>query len=102
MNLPARAFGSGLRQRNRVELCTTPPSFITEPILTYPIIERGLAMQNPAKFREYAEECKKLAETAKPDHKAKLLEIAKAWEECARDLESRQRAGSAQNSHTTQ
>ena len=63
-------------------------------ILTYPIIERGLAMQNPAKFREYAEECKKLAETAKPDHKEKLLEIAKAWEECARELESRQRSGS--------
>ena len=52
-------------------------------------------MQNPAKFREYAEECKKLAETAKSDHKAKLLEIAKAWEECARELESRQRSGSA-------
>ncbi len=96
MNHPARLFGSGFQQRNRVELCTVPQSFIPEcPILTYPITERGLAMQNPAKFREYAEECKKLAETAKPDHKAKLLEIAKAWEECARELESHQRSGPA-------
>ena len=46
-------------------------------------------MQNPAKFREYAEECRKLAAMAKPDHKEKLLEIAKAWEECAREVEQR-------------
>ena len=46
-------------------------------------------MQNPAKFREYAEECKKLAANAKAEHKEKLLEIARAWEECAKDLESR-------------
>ena len=46
-------------------------------------------MQNPAKFREYAEECRKLATTAKLDHKEKLLEIAKAWDECAKELESR-------------
>jgi hypothetical protein len=46
-------------------------------------------MQNPAKFREYADECRKLAMTAKAEHKDKLLEIAKAWEECARELESR-------------
>jgi hypothetical protein len=48
-------------------------------------------MQNPAKFREYAEECRKLATTAKPDHKAKLLEIAKAWDDCARELEERRK-----------
>jgi hypothetical protein len=46
-------------------------------------------MQNPAKFREYAEECRKLATNAKPEHRQKLLEIAKAWEECANELESR-------------
>ena len=51
-------------------------------------------MQNPAKFREYAEECRKLAETAKAGHKEKLLEIAKAWEDCAREMESRQPANS--------
>jgi hypothetical protein len=44
-------------------------------------------MQNPAKLREYAEECRKLAESAKNDHKEKLLEIARAWEECAKELE---------------
>jgi hypothetical protein len=53
------------------------------------IITRGMPMQNPAKFREYAEECRKLAAMAKPDHKEKLLEIAKAWEECAREVEQR-------------
>ena len=47
-------------------------------------------MQNPAKFREYAEECRKLATTAKLDHKEKLLEIARAWDECAKELEARQ------------
>lgn len=44
-------------------------------------------MQNPAKLREYAEECRKLAESAKAEHKEKLLEIARAWEECAKELE---------------
>jgi hypothetical protein len=44
-------------------------------------------MQNPAKFREYAEECRKLAAMAKPEHKEKLLEIARAWEEFAKELE---------------
>jgi hypothetical protein len=48
-------------------------------------------MQNPARFREYAEECRKLAATAKPEHKDKLKEIAKAWEECANELDSRVR-----------
>jgi hypothetical protein len=52
--------------------------------------EGVFAMQNPAKFREYAEECRKLAESAKPEHKKKLLEIARAWEECAREVEARQ------------
>ena len=46
-------------------------------------------MQNPAKFREYADECRKLAATAKPEHREKLLEIAQAWEECAREVETR-------------
>jgi hypothetical protein len=48
-------------------------------------------MQNPARFREYAEECRKLASTARPEHKEKLLDIAKAWEDCAKEFEARQK-----------
>ena len=46
-------------------------------------------MQNPTKFRQYADQCRKLAESAKPDHKRKLLEIAKAWERIADEIERR-------------
>jgi hypothetical protein len=41
-------------------------------------------MQNPAKFREYAEECKRLAKRAANENdRAALLEIAEAWLACA-------------------
>jgi hypothetical protein len=37
-------------------------------------------MQSPAKFRQYAEECKRLAKTAANEtDRAALLEIAQAW-----------------------
>ena len=45
-------------------------------------------MQNPAKFREYAEECKRLAKSAANEtDRAALLEIAEAWLACARESE---------------
>jgi hypothetical protein len=45
-------------------------------------------MQNPAKFRDYAEECKRLAKTARSDNdRAALLEIAEAWLACADEAE---------------
>jgi len=45
-------------------------------------------MQNPAKFREYAEQCKRLAKTAKTEKdRAALLEIAEAWLACAAEAE---------------
>jgi hypothetical protein len=44
-------------------------------------------MQNPAEYRRYAEECKRLAQQALPEHKATLLEIAKAWLACAEEVE---------------
>jgi hypothetical protein len=47
----------------------------------------GGAMQNPAKFREYAEECKRLAKTANGKDRAALLEIAEAWLACAAEAE---------------
>ena len=49
-------------------------------------------MQNPGKFREYAEECKRLAKTARSaKDRAALLEIADAWIKCAEEAEQRTR-----------
>jgi hypothetical protein len=44
-------------------------------------------MQSPAKFREYAEQCKRLAKTANGKDRAALLEIAEAWLACAAEAE---------------
>jgi hypothetical protein len=45
-------------------------------------------MQNPAKFREYAEECKRLAKTAANEKdRIALLEIAEAWLACSLEAE---------------
>jgi len=50
-------------------------------------------MQDPIKFREYADQCKKLAQTASGANRAALLRIAEAWITCAEDVErDRQRA----------
>jgi hypothetical protein len=51
-------------------------------------------MQDPAKFREYAEQCKRLAQTAgsEKDRKA-LLEIAEAWLNCAVEAERMAKKG---------
>jgi hypothetical protein len=48
-------------------------------------------MQDPVKFREYAEECKRLAQQTAGENRAILLEIAKAWINCAEDAERNQR-----------
>jgi hypothetical protein len=37
-------------------------------------------MKDVIKFREYAEDCRRLAKSMRPEHKATLLEIADAWE----------------------
>ncbi|HEY8441096.1 MAG TPA: hypothetical protein VIK79_06570 [Xanthobacteraceae bacterium] len=52
------------------------------------------AMQDAAKFREYAEQCKKLAQSAatEKDRKA-LLEIAQAWLNCASEAERKSNKG---------
>ena len=56
-------------------------------------IVEGNAMQNPATFRAYAEECKRLANRM-PDHKDALLEMAQAGLACA------ERAEQKGNKHT--
>jgi hypothetical protein len=48
-------------------------------------------MQNPAKFREYAEECRRLAEQATGKNRATLLIIAEAWTNCALEAERSQK-----------
>jgi hypothetical protein len=48
-------------------------------------------MQNPAKFREYAEECRRLAEQTNGKNRTTLLIIADAWINCAVEAERNQK-----------
>ena len=50
-------------------------------------------MQNPAKFKEYADECKRLAKSATNEKdRTALLEIAEAWLAYAREAERKRNA----------
>jgi hypothetical protein len=44
-------------------------------------------MRDPAKFRKYAEECRRLAKIMPAEHRGTLLKIADAWTDCAREAE---------------
>lgn len=58
-------------------------------------------MQDPIKFRKYAEQCRRLAQTATGENRATLLRIADAWISCAEDAErTQQRAASLQEGST--
>ncbi|HEX4554192.1 MAG TPA: hypothetical protein VH249_09420 [Xanthobacteraceae bacterium] len=48
-------------------------------------------MQNPAEFRNYAKECKRLAEQH-PEIKASLLKMAEAWMAAAEEAEDVQKS----------
>ena len=48
----------------------------------------GCAVTKAAQFRKYAEQCKDLA-NKHGESKDTLLEIAAAWENCAREAEER-------------
>jgi hypothetical protein len=49
------------------------------------------AMQNDAeRFRQYAKECRHLAERASKKDKVTLMEIAAAWIDCAEQVERKQ------------
>jgi len=48
-------------------------------------------MQNPAEFRNYANECKRLAEQH-PELKASLLKMAEAWMVAAEEAEDAQKS----------
>jgi hypothetical protein len=45
-------------------------------------------MKDLMKFREYAEDCRRLSKNMKLEHKATLLEIADAWDQCADEREA--------------
>jgi hypothetical protein len=47
-------------------------------------------MRNAKLYRQYAAECRRIAQTMSPEQKIRLLEIAEAWEVCARDAEKEQ------------
>jgi hypothetical protein len=44
-------------------------------------------MRDPAKFRNYAEECRRLANSMPTEHRGTLLKMADAWVQCAREAE---------------
>jgi hypothetical protein len=44
-------------------------------------------MQSPAQYRRYAEECERIARDGAHEHRAILLDIAKAWRACAEEAE---------------
>jgi hypothetical protein len=50
-------------------------------------------MQSAAQYRTYAQECRKLAQKLKPEHRDTLTKIADAWNKCADDAEASQRSG---------
>jgi hypothetical protein len=50
-------------------------------------------MQSATQYRNYADECRKLAQKLKPEHRDTLLKIAEAWDKCADDAETARRSG---------
>jgi hypothetical protein len=49
-------------------------------------------VQNAERFRQYAEECRRLAKTAAPKDRAALLEIGTAWIAVAEETERKEKA----------
>ena len=50
---------------------------------------RGASMDDPDRYKKYAEECKRLAETMSPADRKAMLEIAEAWLVCAQEAEKK-------------
>jgi hypothetical protein len=42
-------------------------------------------MESVEQYRQFAEECRRLAERAPPKEKVALLEMAAAWDQCAKE-----------------
>jgi hypothetical protein len=52
-------------------------------------------MQSAAQYRIYAQECRRLAKTLKPENRDTLLKIADAWDKCAEEIEAVRRGEGA-------
>jgi hypothetical protein len=50
------------------------------------------AIDDTNKFRQYAAECRRLAERASEKDRKVLMEIAEAWLKCAEEAERKQRS----------
>ncbi len=46
--------------------------------------------RNPQKFRDYAAECRRLAQRASEKDRKVLMEIADAWEACAQEADRKE------------
>jgi hypothetical protein len=55
-------------------------------------------MRDPAKFRRYAEECRRLANSMPAEHRGTLFKMADAWIECAREAERMMSSNEASDS----
>jgi hypothetical protein len=49
-------------------------------------------MENAKKFREYAAECRRLAQRASEKDSKVLMEIAAAWMSCAEEAERKEKS----------
>jgi hypothetical protein len=47
----------------------------------------GCAVQSAAKFKEYADECRRLMAQASAEHRERLRLMAEAWDRCAEAAE---------------
>jgi hypothetical protein len=58
-------------------------------------------MDNAKRFREFAAECRRLAEKAAAKDRIALLEIAEAWMACAEEAERKAASGQTSNGRST-
>jgi hypothetical protein len=65
------------------------------PVSTLKEWNTGCVMENTEKFRQYAEDCRRLAERAAPKDRAVLIEISNAWAACAAEAERKKQNGKA-------
>ena len=52
-------------------------------------------MNKPEKYRQYAEECRRIAQSLSGEGKAALLQIADAWIACAEEAEGKTKSAPA-------
>ena len=82
--MPARDLKRNIPESSRIETLSSG-----QPL--------GFVMENDAtRFRQYAAECRRLAQGAAEKDKAVLMEIAAAWIACAEEAERKQRSAKKQ------